>query len=757
MGNLSIVGNIFEDVAIKAPCLVATTGSNITLSGVQTIDGVTVGNNGERVLVKDQTDKTTNGIYQASTGPWIRTTDASKNTDFVFATLVTIAAGATQAGGQFVQGCADNPVLIGTSLITFVPLANLLEAATSTTSTSSVTIGTGSKTFAVKAGLGFAVNEWVLAWETSNPGNVMQGQVTAYAGTALTANMVSSYGSGTHTDWTIALSSSPATIGIQVPGPQGPQGPPGASGTAQNFDTVAAAAAATIPNTVNGIRTLGNLVPGDGGHANYIHASGSTIGGFQSADGQWWQLGAQQLNDAMFGAVGDGVTDDHIALNALMTAGAGGTVYLRDGKSFNLVANQLTVPDNTTVICGRNTSVIRSADPSTIGFYTSAMISLGNRCRWSGGVLNSTTVTSTSATSQAISTGSKTFAVPAGVAGFTNGQFLRFQSRGNGANHMEGTITSYAGTSLTVNITFAAGSGTLNDWNINIGNIFQCPIVLHNVTETVVENVRVIGTWYVGLLMEAWNSAGGTLLTSLCTFRNCFVESVQNRGFYFYGTCSDNVIEDCFVNGNVGVTDYGVNLNPANATGSANSQLRNKIIGTDVNATRFQGFELGDFSDFNVIADCSATSLVDSTGVGFLVQTANAGTAQYNKLESCVANACPGEGFAFIGVLYGGASGSVAVACGVGFYIAPSGSTQSNFVTLDNCEADASTTIGFRVVGNSNRCDLNHIKAINNGTNGVQIDAGATVTRVSGRSTANISVNLVDNGTGSVTGDLTQT
>ena len=40
------------NLAMKAPCRVATT-ANITLNGLQTIDGVTVAA-GDRVLVKDQ-------------------------------------------------------------------------------------------------------------------------------------------------------------------------------------------------------------------------------------------------------------------------------------------------------------------------------------------------------------------------------------------------------------------------------------------------------------------------------------------------------------------------------------------------------------------------------------------------------------------------------------------------------------------------------------------------------------------------------
>jgi hypothetical protein len=70
--------NPSPDLAWKAPVRVATTGANITLSGLQTIDGVALAA-GNRVLVKDQTDAITNGIYAANTGPWVRTSDAAGN------------------------------------------------------------------------------------------------------------------------------------------------------------------------------------------------------------------------------------------------------------------------------------------------------------------------------------------------------------------------------------------------------------------------------------------------------------------------------------------------------------------------------------------------------------------------------------------------------------------------------------------------------------------------------------------------------
>ena len=57
----------------KVPCRVATT-ANITLAGLQTLDTVTVVAD-DRVLVKDQTDASENGIYLASADAWQRTAD----------------------------------------------------------------------------------------------------------------------------------------------------------------------------------------------------------------------------------------------------------------------------------------------------------------------------------------------------------------------------------------------------------------------------------------------------------------------------------------------------------------------------------------------------------------------------------------------------------------------------------------------------------------------------------------------------------
>ena len=68
------VDSVAQGLDVKGSCR-ASTVSNITLSGAQTIDGVVI-IAGDRVLVKDQSTAADNGIYLCASGTWTRTTDA---------------------------------------------------------------------------------------------------------------------------------------------------------------------------------------------------------------------------------------------------------------------------------------------------------------------------------------------------------------------------------------------------------------------------------------------------------------------------------------------------------------------------------------------------------------------------------------------------------------------------------------------------------------------------------------------------------
>jgi hypothetical protein len=85
------VDNTAQGLSAKTAVYVATT-ANITLSGEQTIDGFTT--SASRVLVKNQTTTSQNGIYVSSASTWTRATDADTWAElisaFVFVSQGTI-------------------------------------------------------------------------------------------------------------------------------------------------------------------------------------------------------------------------------------------------------------------------------------------------------------------------------------------------------------------------------------------------------------------------------------------------------------------------------------------------------------------------------------------------------------------------------------------------------------------------------------------------------------------------------------------
>lgn len=107
-----LVGN----AGVKVPCKAATT-ANITLSGEQTIDGVACVT-GDRVLVKNQTTGSGNGIWVVDTGTWSRAKDFDGSYDIVSGSLVRVNQGSTNANAWFVVSTAD-PITIGTTSISF--------------------------------------------------------------------------------------------------------------------------------------------------------------------------------------------------------------------------------------------------------------------------------------------------------------------------------------------------------------------------------------------------------------------------------------------------------------------------------------------------------------------------------------------------------------------------------------------------------------------------------------------------------------
>jgi hypothetical protein len=112
------VDSLSNGLDVKQSVRAATT-ANITLSNTQTIDGVAL-SVGDRVLVKDQSTGSQNGIYVVASGSWTRASDFDNSPDLEVSpgTFFFVEEGTTQADNGYVVS-NNGTVTIGTTAITF--------------------------------------------------------------------------------------------------------------------------------------------------------------------------------------------------------------------------------------------------------------------------------------------------------------------------------------------------------------------------------------------------------------------------------------------------------------------------------------------------------------------------------------------------------------------------------------------------------------------------------------------------------------
>ena len=161
------VDNTVQGLDAKASVRVATT-ANITLSGTQTIDGVAVVA-GDRVLVKNQTDATTNGVYLVAAGAWTRTLDMDTWAE-VPGSFIFVEVGTVNADNGFVS-TADQGGTLGTTAITWVQFSGAGQ----------ITAGSGltktGNTLAVGAGTGIVSGVGVVSVDTTVVGRRVVGLI----------------------------------------------------------------------------------------------------------------------------------------------------------------------------------------------------------------------------------------------------------------------------------------------------------------------------------------------------------------------------------------------------------------------------------------------------------------------------------------------------------------------------------------------------------------------------------------------------
>jgi hypothetical protein len=299
------------------------------------------------------------------------------------------------------------------------------------TSTTSLLIGTGPKSFTTQAGLAYTVGARARASSAGASTNFMEGLVTAYSGTTLSINVTLIGGSGTAADWNINLS-----------GEQGNTGVTGATGPTTTLEWLFST-------------TTADADPGTG-NLRFNNATFASI---------------TQLFFDNSERIGTDVSSWLDSFDDSTTSGNKGTLTIRDvvdSTKFAIFQVTGAVVDGT----GYRKVPVTPINSGGLSLANGARVSVAFSRAGDLGATGTTGPTgpgyaATSTTSFLIGIGSKAFTTQAGLA-YTVGARVRASSAANTANFMEGLVTAYSGTTLTINVTLIGGSGTLADWNINL-------------------------------------------------------------------------------------------------------------------------------------------------------------------------------------------------------------------------------------------------------------------------------------------------
>ena len=272
-------------ISWKQPVVCGTT-ANITLSGLQTLDGVTVVA-GDRVLVKNQSTSSQNGIYLASATAWSRAPDAD-TWDELISAICFVESGSTLSGSAWY--CTIQPGgTIGTTAITW---SNFSVAATYTAGTG---LTLAANQFSI-TNTGVSAAAYGSASKTLTATVNAQGQLTVLAASdiAIANTQVSGLGTmstqaassvaitgGTINGTTIGGTTAGAITGTTVTANTQFTGPgTGLSGTATGLSIGGNAATATSATTAT------NLAGGGAGSLPYQSTSATTAMLAAGANGQ---------------------------------------------------------------------------------------------------------------------------------------------------------------------------------------------------------------------------------------------------------------------------------------------------------------------------------------------------------------------------------------------------------------------------------------------------------------------------------------
>jgi len=231
-----------------------------------------------------------------------------------------------------------------------------------------------------------------------------------------------------------------------------------------NYQAVARNASGNvIPNQLVALRL--SVLDGSAGPVLYSERDTATTNQFGLFT---VRLGMGQVLSGIFSAIPWGGSNTHLKVEMDPT---GGFSYVNIGESqllsvpYALYAPAVPGPTGPTGATGAqgNTGATGATGAQGIAGPTGPTGPTGATGTTGAGYY------ATSTTSNTIGVGLRVFTTQAGLAYSNN---ARVRAAFSPTNYMEGVVTSYIGTTLTINVNYIVGAGTYSNWTINIaGNI----------------------------------------------------------------------------------------------------------------------------------------------------------------------------------------------------------------------------------------------------------------------------------------------
>jgi hypothetical protein len=335
IANKLYVDTVAQGLDAKASCVAATT-ADITLSGAQTIDGVSIVA-GNRVLVKNQTMSQNNGIYLCASGSWTRTTDAN-TWDALTSAFTFIEQGTTNADCGFV--CTANAG--GTLGTTALPWSQFSGAGT-------FTAGTG----LTLTGSVFSLTSPVAVANGGTGLTSLGSGIATFLGTPSSANLAAAVSDETGSG-ALVFASSPTLVTPTL-----------GAATATSLNGVTLTGTSTPALSVTGTASVSGSNTGD---QTTITGNAGTATILQTA---------RNINGVSFNGSAD-ITVTAAAgtlTGATLAAGVTASSLTSLGTITSLTATALTVNDNTTLGSSNSDTVVFNArvassiDPATDNQY----------------------------------------------------------------------------------------------------------------------------------------------------------------------------------------------------------------------------------------------------------------------------------------------------------------------------------------------------------------------------------------------------